>query len=221
MSSYQKIKDLKQHKYALYIAIFIIWLFHISGIVGITLGDSEWFITKSALNLTVSLVIFLVFFAIDSLKKWLLFGIFFFVGMFSEWLGVNYGLLFGDYAYGGNLGPKFDGVPYIIGAFWGILTFITADVASLFGLKKWNKIFIAALLMVGLDFLMERNAPIFDFWEFEGPVPIDNYIAWFSIGLLLQIILHFAKCKGNRYLSLHLYSAQALFFAFFYFVSIG
>ncbi|KPM31573.1 Putative membrane protein [Croceitalea dokdonensis DOKDO 023] len=203
-----------------YLAIFVIWLFHISGMIGISFGDSEWFIGKSALNLTVSLLIFLLMFPVNSLKKWLLFAVFFFVGMFSEWLGVNYGLLFGDYTYGSNLGPKIDGVPLIIGAFWGILTFITAEVASLLGLKNWPKIFTAALLMVGLDFLMEKNAPVFDFWEFEGPVPIDNYIAWFLIGLFLQIILHYAKAGGNRLMSSHLYLAQLVFFLFFYVTAI-
>ncbi|WP_339143201.1 carotenoid biosynthesis protein [Croceitalea sp. MTPC5] len=194
----------------------MIWLFHISGVIGIYFGNQDWFITKSPLNLTVSLLIFIWLFPLKTKKQWSLFAIFFFIGMFSEWLGVNYGILFGDYNYGRNLGPKFDGVPFLIGTYWALLTFITAEVSKKIGFSKRLKIVVAAALMVGLDFLMEKNAPVFDFWEFKGAVPIDNYLAWFGIGLLLQTILHKARTKGNKAIAIHLYFAQLLFFAFFY-----
>ena len=38
----------------------------------------------------------------------------FWTGIFVEFLGVNYGLLFGEYLYGRNLGPKLFGVPFLI-----------------------------------------------------------------------------------------------------------
>ncbi len=198
------------------LGIFMIWLFHVSGVIGIYFGNQDWFITKSPLNLTVSLLIFIWLFPLKTKKQWSLFAIFFFIGMFSEWLGVNYGILFGDYTYGRNLGPKFDGVPFLIGTYWALLTFITAEVSKKIGFSKRLKIVVAAALMVGLDFLMEKNAPVFDFWEFKGAVPIDNYLAWFGIGLLLQTILHKARTKGNKAIAIHLYLAQLLFFAFFY-----
>lgn len=197
-------------------AIFIIWIFHISGIIGIYFGNTSWFISKSPLNLIISLGLFIWLFPIDSKKKWLFFFLFFLVGMFVEWLGVNYGLLFGDYSYGKNLGPKLDGVPFLIGSYWSLLTFVTAQIAHKLGLKKWSKIIFGAFLMVTLDFFMEKSAPIFDFWQFEGHVPIDNYIAWFAIGLLLHLVLHKSKIQGNKEVSIHLYLAQVLFFAVFY-----
>lgn len=202
------------------IAIFIIWLFHLSGILGIYFGNQEWFITKSPLNLLISLGLFLLVFPIDTKKKWLLFFLFFFVGIFVEWLGVNYGLLFGDYAYGSNLGAKLDGVPYLIGTYWALLTFITAQIATQLGFKGLTKVFTGAALMVGFDFLMEKSAPVFDFWEFECAVPIDNYIAWFVIGALLHFILDKSKVQGNHQISIHLFAAQVVFFSFFYFIPI-
>ena len=39
------------------IAIGIIWLFHISGIVGILYGNSQWFVGATPLNLTLSFVL--------------------------------------------------------------------------------------------------------------------------------------------------------------------
>lgn len=198
------------------IAIFFIWLFHVSGILGIFFGDASWFISKSPLNLIISLGLFIWLFPLETMKKWLLFSIFFSVGIFVEWLGVNYGLLFGVYSYGENLGIKLDGVPLLIGVYWALLTFITAQIAITLKLKKGFKITFGAILMVALDFLMEKSAPIFDFWEFKGEVPIDNYIAWFVIGFILHIVLHLSKIQGNKPISIHLYCAQMLFFAVFY-----
>ncbi|MEM9867256.1 MAG: carotenoid biosynthesis protein, partial [Bacteroidota bacterium] len=101
-----------------YLAVGIIWLFHISGILGIALGFKEWFLTKTPMNLSICLLLFFWVFPIDTFKKIIAFFLFFGIGMFSEWLGVNYGLLFGRYAYGANFGPKLDGVPWLIGCFW-------------------------------------------------------------------------------------------------------
>ena len=50
--------------------------------------------------------------------------------MITESLGVNYGLIFGNYEYGNNLGFKFFGVPFLIGINWIILTAISANTAS-------------------------------------------------------------------------------------------
>ncbi len=200
----------------LHLGIFVIWLFHISGILGIYLGNTIWFISKSPLNLIISLGLFIWLFPVNSKKKWVLFFIFFFVGMLAEWLGVHYGLFFGDYSYGSNLGLKLDGVPYLIGSYWALLTFITAQIANKLGLKSWLKISFGAFLMVALDFLMEKTAPVFDFWQFQGHVPIDNYIAWFVIGFMLHGILHKSKVEGNNTISIHLYLAQVLFFGVFY-----
>lgn len=198
------------------IGILVLWLFHISGILGIYYGDQEWFISKSSVTLTISLLIFFFLFPLNEKKHYLLFFLFATIGMLAEWLGVHYGLFFGDYAYGENLGPKLDGVPYLIGAFWALLTFVTAEIAKLFLAKKWQVILLAASLMVFLDFLMEKNAPFFDFWTFEGTVPVNNYISWFVLGVLLQVILASFKVSGNKPIAINLYSVQLVFFAVFY-----
>ena len=182
-----------------YLAVGIIWLFHISGILGIALGFKEWFLTKTPMNLSICLLLFFWVFPIDTFKKIIAFFLFFGIGMFSEWLGVNYGLLFGRYAYGANFGPKLDGVPWLIGCFWALLAFITSAMVSPLKLPAWAKAILASLLMVLLDFFMEQNAPNFDFWQFEGHVPLRNYVTWFIIGLLMQIVLGFAKFSGNRF----------------------
>ncbi|MFS4449580.1 carotenoid biosynthesis protein [Maribacter sp. 2307UL18-2] len=200
------------------IAIYAIWLFHISGILGITLGYFDWFIEKTSVNLLACLILFFVFYPVRRPKQIATFLVFFLGGLFAEWLGVHYGILFGDYSYGSNLGLKIDGVPLLIGTYWGLLTFVTAGILDF---TKWNngfKIGIGAALMVILDFFMEKNAPIFDFWTFEGNgAPIQNYMTWYFIALLFHGILRIVKIEGNRVFALHIYLAQLLFFVFFYF----
>lgn len=204
-------------KHKTHSAIFIIWLFHLSALIGIALGHQDWFAAKTPLNLSISLLLFTLVYPLNSWKKYSVFGLFFCGGMFAEWLGVNFSLLFGSYTYGSNFGLKIDGVPLLIGAYWAILTFISASIASYFTGKAWFKIILATLLMVLLDFLMEQSAAILDFWTFEGGLALfKNYITWFFLGLLFQILLHASKIKGDILFSLNLYLAQFVFFAFIY-----
>lgn len=217
----QKFPDMwnKVLKHKLPLAIFTVWLFHVSAIIGITLGNREWFISKTPLNLVICLLLFLWAYPLRSRKEFLAFAFFAAGGMFAEWLGVNYGLLFGTYQYGTNFGPKLDGVPILIGLYWALLTFITASICDYVGLNRWLKAILAAVLMVLLDFFMEHSAPLFDFWTFAGnDAPLENYITWFALGLIFQIVLRFMGIHGNKTYSLHLYIAQLLFFCYFYIV---
>ena len=202
--------------------IAFIWLPHVVGIIGISLGFQEWFVQKTVLNLIASFGFFSIYFPIQNRRRWMLFSLFFLGGMTVEWLGVHYGLFFGDYSYGANLGPKIDGIPLIIGVFWAVLTFITARIAKAILPRKTAFPFIAAfgaLLMVALDLLLELLAPHFDYWTFS-PVapPVENYISWWAFGFLFQLILlgvekdEFADDSDSLRVSAHIYLAQVVFF---------
>jgi len=199
----------------LYLSIFLIWLFHLSGMIGVTLGHKEWFIEKTPLNLLACILLFIWVFPLNSVRKWMVFALFFVVGMFVEWLGANFSLLFGSYDYGNNLGVKIDGVPIFIGLNWALLTFITGELATRIHDSIWVKAAIGATLMVFLDFLMEQSAPSFDFWSFGDHVPLENYITWFILAFLFHLIYQKVTIKGNHNFSLNLYLAQVVFFGFF------
>ncbi len=204
-----------------YMALGIIWLFHISALIGITLGHVDWFIEKTPFNLCLCLVLFLWVYPIRSTNHIVAFLIFFVGGMLAEWIGVKYGMLFGTYKYGSNFGPKIDGVPYLIGTYWALLTFITASISDYFTKSKKTKIVIAAALMTLLDYFMEHSAPRFDFWEFEaGMATIKNYMTWFLLALLFQGVLRYLKVSGHRFFSLNLYAAQFVFFVYLYFLEV-
>jgi len=198
-------------------AIQVVWLFHISAIIGVSLGFFDFFIPKTTLNLSIAFLLLAWVFPINTLKKILLTSLFFGIGMFVEYLGVNYGLLFGDYSYGQNLGWKFKGVPWLIGINWAMLVLITGSIANNLIAAKWIRVIIGASLMILLDLPMEGVAPIFDFWEFSGGIaPFQNYVAWFIIAAILHGIFQLADLKGAPKFSAHLYACQFIFFAYFY-----
>lgn len=197
------------------ISIFIIWLFHISGMIGISFGDKDFFLAFTPINLFISFL--LLFFnqkqieAVE-LKAVLLI---FFIGMISEILGVQYGLIFGDYVYLDNLGIKILGVPLLIGVNWIILTFITGSLSSYFFKNKYISVLVGAIIMILLDLLMEPVAPLLGFWIFDlQEAPLQNYIGWFVIALITQMIYQFNINKKELTFSTHLLIVNAIFFAF-------
>ena len=69
--------------------------------------------------------------------------------------------------------------------------------------------------MILLDLLIEPVAPLLGFWIFDLPtVPAQNYIGWFAIGILTQIVFQFKIIEKEFTYSIHLLIVNAIFFAF-------
>ena len=205
----------KAHSYS--IAAGVLWLFHISGIIGISLGYLDWFASRTSLNLVILSLALFIFFPVNKLKSILVFISLAFLGILVEYLGVNYGLFFGEYAYGENMGPKVGGVPWLIGLNWALLTLVTGTMANYLAEHWFLKALLGTFLMLLLDIFMEASAPVFDFWEFKGGyAPIDNYIAWGIVAFIMHLIFNAFKLKGNLFISLHLFFVQLVFFIYFY-----
>ena len=194
------------------ISLGLIWLFHVSGIIGIIYSDASWFIKATPLNLMLSFILLLL--NIERSKKTLLLVLLcFFVGMLAEIIGVKYGFIFGKYTYGEALGPKFMEVPFMMGIVWCILVFITGFIVQLFFETTWARIIVGIGLMLFLDLVMEPVAPILDFWSFEsGLASFNNYIGWAVIAFPLQFTFHKAKLHIDGSFAFHLYFLQFLFF---------
>ena len=199
------------------ISVGLIWLFHFSGLLGILFVDRELFLETTPVNLFITFA--LLFFNQPEVNKDVFFaaGFAFLVGMFVELLGVNYGLIFGQYVYGNNLGIKLGGVPLLIGANWVMLTFITGAVgAVIFKQSRIKAAVLGALLMVLLDLVIEPVAPKFDYWEFAQEIaPFSNYLGWFLVALPIQWIYQTKVKIKDRVFSIHLVLIQFLFFGIF------
>ena len=195
------------------ISIALIWLFHVSGILGIIYGNSNWFISFTPLNLTLNFILLLI--NCKGNKRVLTIIILgFLIGMITEILGVQFGWIFGDYQYGNQLGIKFVGVPLLIGVNWALLTVITGAIAQQFYFNKFMRVFIGLGLMLFLDLLMEPLAPVLDFWVFDGEeAPLQNYLGWAAVAIFLQFGYYFLKVKVNSSFPYHLYLLQIIFFS--------
>lgn len=200
------------------IAIGLVWLFHISAIMGIIMGFEEWFISLSPVNLL--LMFLLIIWNSENQKQvFLVLMIPFFIGLFAEVLGVNFGLIFGAYEYGSNLGIKVLGVPLLIGINWAILTYVTCNISRIIHPNAILSSIVAALLMTSLDVLIEVSAPRFNYWTFEGGfAPVQNYIGWYFISFIACYIFQKIYNKGHFILSFHIFTCMTIFFTVFLYI---
>ncbi|MCB0643847.1 MAG: carotenoid biosynthesis protein, partial [Phaeodactylibacter sp.] len=178
----------------------VLTIFYLVGIVGILGKLHPDFILLTPFNLLLSLFLMLAHHENWSRGFWLWLGITFLVGFFAEVLGVNYGLIFGSYSYGPVLGWKVFKTPLLIGVNWIILSYGSAVLTQelLPRVQFWWQAIVAALLMVLLDLLIEPVAIQYDFWQWEGnQIPLQNYLGWFFVALLLQL-LWFRQLRGTE-----------------------
>ena len=188
---------------------------HISGFMGILFYDLDFFAGFTYVNLLLMSIILFLNLKLESNYHILSILSIFLIGMITESLGVNYGLIFGYYEYGNNLGFKLFGVPYLIGVNWIILTAISANIASFLTKNRSVvlTIIIGTLLMLAMDFVMEPIAPKLDMWRFKNLiVPPSNYVGWLFVGLFTQTLYNLYFRQKEIIVSTNLYLAFFFFF---------
>ena len=204
------------------VSVFAIWLFHVCGMIGISYGNKDLFLSFTPVNLIISF--FLLFVNQIQITQREILSVFtiFLIGMICEILGVNYGYIFGDYVYLDNLGTKVFGVPILIGINWIILTFITGSISSYIFKKNLKfSILTGAIFMILLDLIIEPVAPLLGFWIFDLPsVPLQNYVGWFLIGLATQFVYQKFVVNKEMPFSTNLLLANIVFFSFLNFQEI-
>ena len=205
---------LSNNKEFLRMSIFFLWLINISGFFGILSDQNEFFLSTTPYVLSLTLLLLILNHDLSNKKSKIGLMLIFLFGLIVEILGVNYGLFFGEYSYGANLGPKIFEVPYVIGFNWVLLIIATGSISDkLIKGKEIYKILFASFLMVLIDLLIEKSAPKLDFWEFViSPVPFSNYLWWFIFSIGFQYIF-FKTVKTKEYnLSSNILVIQFLFF---------
>ena len=203
------------------VSIIIIWLFHLSGLLGLLYIDKNLFASLTPLNLFISTTLLFVNQTNATRMKFFIVFTIFFVGMIAEILGVQYGLIFGNYEYGNNLGLKLLGVPILIGFNWVVLTVICGSISSkIFKKSKVLSIIFGITLMLLIDITLEPIAPVLDYWEFSGSkAPLQNYIGWGITSLITQTLYQYFYKTKEFIFSINLFIAQFLFFLGFNFLA--
>ena len=200
-----------QYKQPLLICILII--FHTVGLFGMQSAQREYFLSLSPMNLLISVGCLLLSyndFSFRRLFDMLVVGM---AGYTVEYIGVHTGYLFGNYAYGPNLGVKVGEIPLMIGVNWIMLSFST--IACVMHLKApvMLKALLSAMLMVGLDFLIEPVAVKSGYWSWAGGnIPLFNYVCWLVISFVLHIYLIKRKTPVRNKLAIALFSILVVFF---------
>lgn len=213
------------------IATAIAVFFHTIGLAGLLYLDKDFFLAATPINLLLSFAL-LIWTQADKNKHFFLFVLICFtVGVGVEIIGINTGVLFGDYTYGNVLGYKIQNVPLLIGLNWFIIIYcsgiaihtllmkainrIAADTGKTpMALKALSVIVDGATLAVFFDWLLEPIAVKLGYWVWngDGSVPIFNYICWFVVSLLLLTVFHFAKFNKQNKFAVNLLLIQLMFF---------
>jgi putative membrane protein len=145
---------------------------------------------------------------------WIFLVFAFLIGYGFEVIGVKTGLIFGEYAYGKTLGFKPLDVPLVIGLNWWMLSYAFGVIAR--KARFENRLVLSLLgasMMVMMDFLIEPVAVYFDYWQWENNViPLKNYIGWWLLAFVIQMVFHTLLRKQENYLAIPLIFSQLVYF---------
>lgn len=201
------------------LAVAIIIIFHSVGLIG--------FLTPSLHPLFINLVpyhLLLMFFVLiaayngDRKRLFLFIAGVFLCGYMVEVLGVKTLEIFGNYAYGKTMGLKVADVPLLMGVNWVLLIFSVGQMLK--DLKIRNSIvacLIGAAVLVFFDYFMEPVAMKFDYWTwFQHTIPLQNYIAWFIVSVILLKFYYALNLKQQKYVGITLFCSQLVFFVVLY-----
>lgn len=194
---------------------WVIVIFHLVGIVGLSIPSIRpYFQLLTPFHLLLSTGLLLVFHKSWNAQFLIFMIVAFVIGFMSEVIGVHTGLLFGEYTYGTVLGIRLFEVPLMIGINWFLLVYLCGE----FFEKRINQELLASILGAGLmvlmDFLIEPVAIALDFWSWENNVvPLSNYVGWFFVALIIQMIYRKFKFEKSNPLAPFLLLNLLLFFA--------
>ncbi len=202
-------------KYQSYLLYFLI-LVYVSGSIGFVVNP-PFFSPFTPYTLLLTCFVFLIHSPLADKKFVIAFFSIAFLGFIIEVIGVKTGLIFGKYSYGNGLGIKLLDVPLIISINWAMLICAGIRIVSSIFANKIKVLVVAALLVTGIDLLIEQVAPKLNFWQFEGGLPgIHNYLGWIGVAFFISYFFYPTIIKGNRTVSLLILILQIIFFTSLY-----
>lgn len=203
----------EKRDWRLLLSTILLIIVHIAGVIGLNTSYRNLFLALTPANLLLSSVLLLLNHK-EFNKSFLLFILISFLsGFFIEVIGVNTGLIFGNYTYETALGFKILNVPVIIGVNWFILIYSAGIICDKIKSNIYIKSLIGAFMLVILDVLIERIAPEYHFWSWDqGIIPLQNYLAWFVVSFLIILTFYKLNFTKTNKLAPSLFIIQLVFF---------
>lgn len=170
------------------IAIIVTCFFLLAGVVQYAFG-LEYVLKLTPLIIGIITAVTVLFWDLDHKKRLYLSVYAISVGMFAELIGVNTGIIFGDYSYSDTaLGIKIFGVPLLVGIMWLLVTVSAWQISMLGGFSKVGTTILASSMVVIFDLLLEQYATSFNLWNWQnGEIPLLNYVSWFIVATVIFI----------------------------------
>lgn len=199
---------------SLWVKLFLV-VFYTVGVIGLLLPATHSLFVKMVPGALILSALLLVLFHKDGFKTQLLslLAIIFLTSFFVEVVGVNTGVVFGNYQYGNALGLQLFNTPLMIGVNWVLLVYLSSSIAMRWFPIGWKSVLIASLMMIAYDLVLEQVAPIIDMWYWHSNViPLQNYLAWFVLALIFNGLVGYFKVKIHNSLALTVLICQFLFF---------
>jgi len=134
-------------------------------------------------------------------------------GFVIESIGVNTGLIFGEYIYGETLGIQIFETPLIIGMNWLFLVYVSSSLTERLNSGRFISFFLPSVLMVVYDLVLEQVAPDLGMWNWKNEViPLQNYIAWFAVAFIFVLVFRLLNIKTSNKIAPLIFILQFLFF---------
>lgn len=147
-------------------------------------------------------------------KDFILLILLYIAGFVLEMIGVNTGLIFGNYSYGSGLGLKIAETPLMIGINWVLLVYCTSAITETTKWKSWITVPLAASILLIYDMILEQVAPSMDMWSWsEGVIPMQNYLAWWIIAFIMHVLVKLFDFRFQNKIALPVLLIQFIFFA--------
>jgi putative membrane protein len=193
----------------------LIVLFHAVGLTGFLLPEYERLFIKLVPFHLLLMLLILIFTVNDRSADLKIFALIVYcLGFLVELIGVNTGLIFGEYTYGNALGVKLWATPLMIGVNWMILVYSAGVFLEQFKLKS-SLLFSAlgALILTAIDLLIEPVAVRFDYWFWNGGIiPVRNYIGWYLFSFLLFMLFRTMNFRKENKVAVLFLFVQTVFF---------
>jgi bisanhydrobacterioruberin hydratase len=194
--------------------IIVISFYYLVGIIGLSVGKTQpLFQALVPFTLLFSLYFLWLFHEGPDLRIYLTGAGIFLLGFFIEAIGVNTGMIFGEYAYGRTLGFRILDTPLMIGVNWLLLIYSCWALTGIFTGNRYIRYFGGSVLMVLYDIALEPVAIRLDMWSWQGGViPLQNYAGWFFASALMFLILDRSRSRINNKIAPALFIIQFSFF---------